>query len=314
MTINKEAKAKTENNLISDEEMALINKYTRKKLEKDDVYTFSVTLCDNETDRDFEVFSLNALKTLCELFVGKTGITDHEAKSTNQTARIYKTELEYLEGVNAIGERKARLVAKAYIPVTEYTKDIISRIENGILKEVSVGCSVKKSLCNICGKEQCSHLKGKTYGDKLCIKILDEAEDAYEFSFVAVPAQRNAGVNKSFLIKEEFNLTEKLKNLKEGESVTLTFKEAKELKKAASWGENYRNSLLDAVRKASAILSPQLDGDIEEEMAASLDIEKLISLNKYFEAQLNKALPIKSQLTSTDKTVKNESLNGGFKI
>ena len=109
-------------------------------------------------------------------------------------------------------------------------------------------------------------------------------------------------------------MTEKLKNLKEGESVTLTFKEAKELKKAASWGENYRNSLLDAVRKASAILSPQLDGDIVEEMAASLDIEKLISLNKYYEAQLNKALPIKSQLTSTEKTVKNESLNGGFKI
>ena len=296
------------------DDISLINKYTRTPLREEEVYTFKLILCDNETDRDFEVFSLDALNSLKDLFLGKTGICDHDAKSTNQIARIYKTELEYLDGVNAIGEKKARLIAKAYIPVTEYTKEVISRIESGILKEVSVGCSVKKSKCNICGKEFCSHLKGKNYGGKICIKILCEADDAYEFSFVAIPCQRNAGVNKSFNFKEEKNLTEKLKNLEKGMEITLSFEEANELKKAASWGESYRNSLVDSIKRASMILQPNMDAEIMEEMALSLSMEKLVFLKNYYETELEKKLPVRTQLAS--KAIKtNENINnGGFKI
>ena len=36
------------------------------------------------------------------------------------------------------------------------------------------------------------------YKGKLCYGLLKEPTDAYEFSFVAVPAQRGAGVTKSF--------------------------------------------------------------------------------------------------------------------
>lgn len=39
---------------ISDSDMALINSYTRRVLEKDEVYVFSVILCDNDIDRDGE--------------------------------------------------------------------------------------------------------------------------------------------------------------------------------------------------------------------------------------------------------------------
>ncbi|MBE6730801.1 MAG: hypothetical protein E7564_03825 [Ruminococcaceae bacterium] len=296
MKINKESAASGVKNTATEEELKLINTYTRRTLKEDEVYVFSLTLCDNEVDRDHEVFSLNALNTLKELFVGKTGITDHDAKSKNQTARIFSTELQMLDGVNIIGERKARLNCKAYIPVTEFTKDVISRIESGILKEVSVGCSVKTSRCSICGKENCSHIKGRSYGGETCVRILDNADDAYEFSFVAVPAQRNAGVHKNFLNKEERNLTEIFKNLKEGESITLTYNEAMNLKKAAKWGESYRNSLVTSVKKACMMLQPEMDGEIMEEMALSLDIEKLVSLNKYYENELERKLPVKTQL------------------
>ena len=39
---------------------------------------------------------------------------------------------------------------------------------------------------------------GQRYGDKLCHVVLGDVTDAYEWSFVAVPAQREAGVTKQF--------------------------------------------------------------------------------------------------------------------
>ena len=38
----------------TDMDMKLINEYSRRTLTKDEVYTFSVVLCDNDIDRDFE--------------------------------------------------------------------------------------------------------------------------------------------------------------------------------------------------------------------------------------------------------------------
>ena len=41
-------------------------------------------------------------------------------------------------------------------------------------------------------------MPGQRYDGKLCFTELQGAEDAYEWSFVAVPAQRGAGVLKTF--------------------------------------------------------------------------------------------------------------------
>ena len=46
------------------EELALINEYSRKELGEDDVYIFTLTLCDNEVDRDHERFPLKTLEEL----------------------------------------------------------------------------------------------------------------------------------------------------------------------------------------------------------------------------------------------------------
>jgi hypothetical protein len=51
-------------------------------------------------------------------------------------------------------------------------------------------------------KQPCGHRKGTAYekngaGKELCTYILDDPVDGYEFSFVAVPAQRNAGASKN---------------------------------------------------------------------------------------------------------------------
>ena len=73
--------------------LAQLNQFTRRVHQEDEVFLFDVHLCDNEIDRDGERFSLEALEELKTLFVGRTGIFDHNPKGENQTARIFATEL-----------------------------------------------------------------------------------------------------------------------------------------------------------------------------------------------------------------------------
>ena len=47
--------------ILEQRDLDLINNYTRRKLSKDEVYIFSVVLCDNEIDREFEKFTKDAL-------------------------------------------------------------------------------------------------------------------------------------------------------------------------------------------------------------------------------------------------------------
>lgn len=193
----------TKNFDVDEKIMDKINRFTRKKLSPDEVYAFPVILCDNEIDRDGERFSVEALHDLAKLFIGKTGIFDHNPKGENQTSRIFDTEvLTDPQKTTSAGEPYTYIEAKAYILRSEKNKELIAEIDGGIKKEVSVSCSVKEEICSICGKnrrdQMCAHIKGRTYGGKVCHIILSKPYDAYEFSFVAVPAQKNAGVIKSY--------------------------------------------------------------------------------------------------------------------
>lgn len=193
---------------MSDTKMDKINRYTRRRFTEDEVYCFSVILCDNEIDRDGEKFSVTALKKLAELYVGKTGIWSHDPKGENQTARIYETEvISDPSRKTADGEEYTYLKASAYMVRTDSNADLIREIEGGIKKEVSVGCSVSKRVCSVCGadrsKGSCAHRKGRSYGGRKCFDILSEPTDAYEWSFVAVPAQKCAGVTKRFSAEGE---------------------------------------------------------------------------------------------------------------
>ena len=187
----------------TNERLACLNTFTRREHTADEVYIFSVILCDNEVDRDHEKFTLPALQRLKALFVGKTGIFDHNARGANQTARIFSAQVVSEPGkTTADGEEYACLKADAYMVRTASNADLIKEIDGGIKKEVSVSCAAGSAICSVCGAEQkkkpCSHTKGRTYGAKKCFHRLDDITDAYEWSFVAVPAQVNAGITKFF--------------------------------------------------------------------------------------------------------------------
>ncbi|MBQ8688659.1 MAG: hypothetical protein IJ512_09005 [Ruminococcus sp.] len=188
---------------LTPEMLAQLNTFTRRPMTAEEVYVFKVRLCDNEIDRDGERFSLDALETLKDLFAGKTGVFDHNPSGEKQTARIFQTELvTEPEQKTSAGEAYTSLCAYAYMVRTEKNADLIREIDGGIKKEVSISCSAGSHTCSICGKDRriapCTHMTGQEYGGQKCHVVLGQITDAYEWSFVAVPAQRNAGVTKHY--------------------------------------------------------------------------------------------------------------------
>lgn len=197
---------------VTSDDLKLINKLALVPLEAEDVFTFKVTMGDNETDdRNYEPFNLNALKDLKKLYVGKTVIKDHRRSADNQVARIYDTELVTEARLTKAGEPFTTLIAKCYMIKTGSNEDLIKEIKAGIKKEVSTGCRPKKLICNICGtdntKSYCPHYPGREYdkdtGKTTCLMTIDGVKEAYELSFVAVPAQPRAGTTKHYGVDVE---------------------------------------------------------------------------------------------------------------
>lgn len=306
------------NNTPSAEDLELINTFTRNPLEADKAYCFNLTLCDNEVDRDFERFSLDALKQLAPLFVGKTGISDHNMSSQSQKARIFRTWLEEDDSrKTTAGESYTALKAKAYMLITDENKDMIEQIEGGIKKEVSVGCSMKSLTCSVCGKDMkthaCKHIKGKTYGKKLCHGILNDAADAYEWSFVAVPAQKNAGVTKSFDTAETKSFTENTDKAVPNDEALFSQKYVKQLEKNALDGEKYRQFLTQEIKKYALIALNKVNADSFASLCGTMNITELKDLMESLKAQASEIIPITLQLKSLPVR-KTESNNNSFKI
>ena len=83
-------------------QLAKINALARGTMTAEQVYVFSVRLCDDQVDRDFERFDTAALPALAKLFVGKSGIVDHKWSAGGQLARIFDTEIMEEDGVTGI--------------------------------------------------------------------------------------------------------------------------------------------------------------------------------------------------------------------
>lgn len=194
--------ALTQSASVTPSDMELINKHTLKELKPEDVFIFKLAICDNEVDRDHEVFPRASLDKLAQLFNGRTVICDHEGSTKNQVARIFKTEVVEKDYSASSGEIYSQLIAYCYIPRTDKNVDIINDIESGIKSECSVSCSIRSAVCSVCGidnrQKYCDHFRGKTYNGKLCYFKLNDPVDAYEVSFVAIPAQPKAGVTKNY--------------------------------------------------------------------------------------------------------------------
>lgn len=235
---------------------------------------------------------MSALNTLAELFVGKTGIFDHNMKSKDQSARIYTAKVVTDSSrKTADGEDYTYIEAKAYMVRTEKNKDLIAEIDAGIKKETSVGCAVRDISCSICGRniktEGCEHKKGNIYGGKLCCYLLSDPTDAYEWSFVAVPAQKNAGVTKAF-------------------------DASREKEKLAEWAREYTDELKSDIVRSAASVIPELQSEAIGEICDALSLKALKSLRDALRMSAQKNLPVIRQLEASGSDDGSE--NSEYKI
>ncbi len=269
-------------------QLEAINAQARAKMNGEQVYVFSVRLCDDQVDRDGEKFDTAALPALAKLFIGKTGIVDHKWSSDSQVARIFATEVVKEDNV-------AYIKAWAYIRRGGSADEVIADIEAGIKKEVSVGCAMGRCVCSICGSEygRCGHQKGEYYDGQLCCGILKEPMDAYEFSFVAVPAQRDAGVIKGM---------GQHKCLKELAEEFGAQQEYRSLYKQAELGKLYEKQLRDDVVRLCLVLElgaaePVLRGVVDKAAA-----EDLMKLKDALESRMRELMPVKGQLPGAEES------------
>ena len=305
--------------LSAEKELELINSYTRTPLKAEDVYIFTVTLCDNEIDRDFECFSVESLNKLKELFVGKTGISDHSMRSKDQAARIFYCYIETDDTKKTSkGEVYTALKARAYALRNESSKALIDEIDGGIKKEVSIGCAVSTISCSICGKDMkthsCQHIKGRKYKNNLCYGILENPTDAYEWSFVAVPAQRNAGVTKAFNLKESetMNTQDIIKSMTQGNFIST--EEAKalseyiaQLEETAKQVQSYKNHLTKDIARFAGIIMPSVDSKQFTQSCKSMDLDSLKRLRDDMKKQAGEAFPAVSQIRPAAAKTKNNN-------
>ena len=297
MEIRKEAAAESRGTPTA-AQLASINAQAKATLTAEQVYVFALRLCDDRVDRDQERFDTQALPELARLFLGKTGILDHKWSSDNQVARIFATEV--------VKEETASYVkAWAYIRRGGAADEVIADIEAGIKKEVSVGCAMGRSVCSICGSDYgaCGHQKGEMYDGQLCCAILQEPMDAYEFSFVAVPAQREAGVLKGFENRKPC--------LKELAAEFGAQAEYRALWKQAELGRQYEKELQDRVVRLSLSLELGVEEPVLRGMVQKAPPEDLLKLRDALEKRLAQWLPVQPQLPGTARileTVENDYL------
>ena len=275
-----------------------INAQARAKLTQEQVYVFSLRLCDDQVDRDQERFDTRALPGLAKLFIGKTGIVDHRWSAENQIARIFETQVVKENGISYIK-------AWAYIRRGGSNDEIIADIEAGIKKEVSIGCAMGMAVCSVCGAEYgtCGHVKGESYDGQVCCAILQEPMDAYEFSFVAVPAQKDAGVLKALGGRKC------LKDLAEEFGAQAEYRA---LYKQAQLGNRYRKELEDNVVRLCLTLELGAEEGVFRGLVKTAGAEDLMALKEALEDRLAEMMPVTTQLGSI--AANRETVESGFLI
>lgn len=310
--------------VLENEDLEKINTFTRTQFGADELYAFSVILCDNNIDRDYEKFSVEALYQLKDKFLGKTGICDHSMKSADQKARIFHTWVEKVKGrTTQDGEELYQLKAKAYMVRTDENMPLIKEIEAGIKKEVSVSCSMRKNICSVCGNDKrtsyCEHINGKSYNGKTAYSVLSDVSDAYEFSFVAVPAQREAGVTKAFNgKKDDEKMTDVIDTLKScNDTIMLSKAQAAEiaehidaLEEEAKLGRDYKKSLVAEVVGLCSKALPQMDLNIFGSVAQVMTTKELLGFKTAFLKSENRKAPQPQLMPQTAKS----STNNQFKL
>jgi hypothetical protein len=199
----------------SDADLALVRKFAQNKaIGPEDVWTGRQHLCNDRYDRGGERFPLAYLERIAATAPGKSVMAGHDQR-TLPLARYYDARVEK----DAQGHH---VTADYYVNRrTQRGQDLISDIETGILKHVSVTIKPGPRLCDLCGKAAvmtklgmlpgCDHWPGREHDGKPITATYDEKHahqvEMYEGSFVFCGQQYDAeAVPKALALMETPNL------------------------------------------------------------------------------------------------------------
>lgn len=152
----------------------------------DSLYYFNCVLVTNEVDVDNEMFTVQALREMCSMSIGKTAFINVCEKTYR--CRIFDAKIKQKHGVT-------KLKASAYVYLN--TEDDVDKLRDFLSthKECLISCSCISKVCSICGRNQhrkpCQHVKGKEYGHKTCVYKLSGVTEVYEWSFAEKPPISN---------------------------------------------------------------------------------------------------------------------------
>ncbi len=127
--------------------------------------------------------------------------------------------------------------------------------------------------------------------------------DAYEFSFVAVPAQRSAGVIKGL------GAGRCLKELAEEFGAQAEYRA---LYKQAELGRRYEKHLCDEVVRLCLSLSLGVEEPVLRGVMAKASAQELMTLKSALEARVAEMYPVKCQLPGA--LIQGETVERGFLI
>lgn len=222
----------------TEEQLAKINQLTKRPFSADQVFTFSVKMIGDALIST-RFFKLS--KELLEVYVNDANagnvafMLNHRwasffdnPKGVFNMGRVFDSWLA--ESHDVEGETVAQF-GSVYIPRGRVkdgvsTDEVIESIEDGSLRDVSVGIGWQEAECSICGESyysrKCEHVAGNRYDGKLCYIIAKPPGDQFELSGVFAGAYPTAEVLSRISREarmEEVTHTEDLKRLTEGTRV-----------------------------------------------------------------------------------------------
>lgn len=239
------ARSGTENNkgqpfgTPTEEQLAKINRFAKRPFSAEEVFVFDTKMIGDALIPD-RYIKLD--KSLLETYVKNVQAGDvaymlnhrwanffDSPKGVFLMGRVYDSYLAQSSDIE--GETVAQF-GSVYIHRNQErdgvkTNEVIEAIEDGSLRDVSVGIGWTVSQCSICGQNyysgKCEHLVGREYDGKLCYVIAKPPGDEFELSSVFAGAYPTAEVLSKFSQEnrmEEVVHTEDLKQLAEGTKVT----------------------------------------------------------------------------------------------
>lgn len=188
------------------EELTYIQKYLRNPVQASDIFVFNIRLCDNKVDRDYERFTISAIRKLETLYVGRSGIIT--VGNSTSYPRIFETWTNINEDIEVVAgdhENLCELWGKAFLLRNWNNSDAIAAIQSKRFNRVSVSCSIKRAVCSICGRESCKHKKGFLYCGREANVLLLDPQDVYEWTILESENKKplKAKVRKKKTLKNE---------------------------------------------------------------------------------------------------------------